>query len=227
MTAMLSMRSWRRWTGVLLTATAVTAGCDRVVTGSPGAQDDDGPPAAELLLAPDRFPGPYRAAVLDGVAAQRALQVIDGVPAGAAVSPPGCAPTTPAAADVAVAEGIHPETASRLVVAVIRPAPQLSTRAAQLRDCASFTTGLGDAATSVTVTMLPAPPIDADESVAVDQSARTPAAQPMWRSLTLVAQIGAVRVSTTWRHDGASGAPDTSSLDTLFREAVSTARRHG
>jgi hypothetical protein len=48
------------------------------------------------------------------------------------------------------------------------------------------------------------------------------------RTLTLVAQIGDVRLSATWLHDGAQHSePDTQSLDTLFADAVLKMRRVG
>ena len=52
----------------------------------------------------------------------------------------------------------------------------------------------------------------------------------MRRTLTLAAQIGDVRVSATWLHEGPREAtpdagPDTQALDTLFADAVLKVRR--
>jgi hypothetical protein len=66
----------------------------------------------------------------------------------------------------------------------------------------------------------------------------------MRRTLTLAAQIGDVRVSATWLHEGTPDtapdiapdtapniapdtAPDTQALDTLFNDAVLKVRRVG
>jgi hypothetical protein len=75
----------------------------------------------------------------------------------------------------------------------------------------------------VTVALLPAPPVDADASAAIDQTVRSQAVTR--RTLTFVAQIGDTRVSATWLHDGDGGDPDTSALDALFSAAVLKARR--
>jgi hypothetical protein len=44
--------------------------------------------------------------------------------------------------------------------------------------------------------------------------------------LTLAAQVGDVRLTTTWLHTGTQ-SPDTQSLDTLFTDAVLKVRRVG
>ncbi len=54
----------------------------------------------------------------------------------------------------------------------------------------------------VTVTVLSAPPVDADGTYAVDQTVTAESSGPMRRMLTLAAQIGDVRVSATWFHEG-------------------------
>ena len=54
----------------------------------------------------------------------------------------------------------------------------------------------------------------------------------MRRTLTLAAQVGDVRVSATWLHEGTPEAtpdvaPDTQALDALFTDAVLKVRRNG
>ena len=53
----------------------------------------------------------------------------------------------------------------------------------------------------------------------------TPASER--RTLTLAAQIGDTRVSATWLQEPAVDDPDTTSLDTLFSDAVVKLRRNG
>ena len=84
----------------------------------------------------------------------------------------------------------------------------------------------------VTVTVVPAPPVDADDSYAVDQTVTYGASGSMRRTLTLAAQVGDVRVSATWLHEGTPEAtpdvvPDTQALDALFTDAVLKVRRNG
>ena len=101
-----------------------------------------------------------------------------------------------------------------------RPAPPLRARVEQLTACPSFTAVLGPDTSTVTATVLPAPPVDADDSYAVEQTV-TAESGSVRRTLTLVAQIGEVQLSATWMQDGAPDtAPDSQSLDTLFTDAV-------
>ena len=77
------------------------------------------------------------------------------------------------------------------------------------------------------VTVLPAPPVDADDTYAVDQTVTITVGSER-TTLTLAAQVGDARVSATWLQDPAVGCePDTSSLDALFSDAVVKVRRDG
>jgi hypothetical protein len=216
----------------LVMVTAVLAGCTRVIVGAvhpvaPGGDEHAPIPVADLLIEPERFTALYPAAVLDGTAVYRVLQDIAGVPDGYVVTPPECAPQPLAPHHTAAAEGIDSQDASSLIVAVTSPAPPLDTRVEQLTSCPSFTAGRGPDTISVTVTLLPAPPVDADDSYAVDQTV-TSQSGPVRRTLTLVAQIGEVRLSATLLHDGTiETTPDSQSLDTLFTDAVLKVRRGG
>jgi hypothetical protein len=79
----------------------------------------------------------------------------------------------------------------------------------------------------VTIDLPPAPPVDADDSYAVDQTVTTQSSeQPDSRTLTLVALVGDVRVTASWQHHGSSdGTPDTQALDALFTDAVLKVRQ--
>jgi hypothetical protein len=229
MAPMVSTLSWCLRGCAVFLVTVLLAGCSRVIVGAPqpSAAGGEGPliPIADLLIAPDRFPAHYPAAVLDDTAVYRALQDIDGVLVGSVVTPRDCAPPALAQGDTAAAEGIDSATASSLIVMVTRPAPPLRHRVDQLRACPSFAAGHGEAASTVSVTLLPAPPVDADDTYAADQTVKT--TDSVRRSLTLAAQIGETRVTATWLQDPAIDDPDTASLDTLFRDAVLKVRRGG
>jgi hypothetical protein len=201
----------------LVMVTALLAGCTRLIVGTthpvePGGDEHAPIPVADLLIEPERFPERYPAAVLDGTAVYRVLQDIAGVPDGYVVTPPECAPRPLAPDHTAAAEGIDSHDASSLIVAVTSPAPPLDTRVEQLTSCPSFTAGRGP---------------DTDDSYAVDQTV-TSQSGPVRRTLTLVAQVGEVRLSATLLHDGTiETTPDSQSLDTLFTDAVLKVRRGG
>ena len=75
----------------------------------------------------------------------------------------------------------------------------------------------------VTTELPPAPPVDADDSFAVDQTV-TPESSGAsgTRTLTLVARVADVQVTTSWQGvvDTSEAGPDTQALDTLFTDAV-------
>ena len=226
MVAMLS-RCLRRC--ALLMAAVLMAGCSRVIIGTTqAAEAGEKPPVpiAQLLIEPNRFPPQYRASVLDDAAVDRALQDIDGVPTGSAVTPIDCTPPVMWHGEAAAVEGINildSASASRLIVVVTRPASSLATRLDQLRGCPTFDVGQGEDAATVNVTVLPAPPVDAEDTYAVEQTVASPESERT--SLTFAAQVGDSRVSVTWLQDSAVDEADTSSLDAVFRDAVVKLRR--
>jgi hypothetical protein len=215
----------------LFTVSAPVGGCARMVEGSPSsaapaAASVRSVPIADLLIEPTRFPAQYPAVVVDPSIVSRLLRQIDGVPEGSAVTPPQCAPPPVAAAEGAGVQGVDQENGASLIVTVTRPAPSLRTRVDQLEGCPSFTsTAVGDATqpSEVTVELPPAPPVDAEDSYAVDQTV-TPrdAGASGTRTLTLVARVADVRVTASWQGivDTADAGPNTEQLDTLFTNAV-------
>ncbi len=219
------------WCAVL-TAAVLVGGCARVVTGTARAGDPRVAPAppvpvADLLIEPTRFPSQYPASALPPKDVDRVLGEIDGVPAGSEVTPPECAPLPMLAQQKAAVQGTDDETGSRLIVTVIRPVPSVRARVTQLTDCPSFTITAGaDEVSEVTVDLPPAPPVDADDSYAVDQTVTAQSAAEGTRTLTLVALIEDVRVTASWQQDGsADDTPDTQALDTLFTDAVLKVRQ--
>jgi hypothetical protein len=139
------------------------------------------------------------------------------------VTPHECTPPVHWHSESVGVEGVDSGTASRLVVVVTRPAPPLSSRLDQLRRCPTFTVGPGENGSTVNVSVLPAPPVDADDTYAVEQTVTTPESERT--ILTFAAQIGDTRVSASWLQDPAIDEADTSSLDTLFRDSVVKVRR--
>ncbi len=217
-----------------LTAAVLVGGCARVVAGTARVGDPHVAPArpipvADLLIEPSRFPAQYPAAALPPKDVDRALGEIDGVPAGSEVTPPECAPLPVLAEQRAAVQGTDDESGSRLVVTVARPVPSVRARVTQLTDCRSFTStegGEDGEVSEVTVDLPPAPPVDADDSYAVDQTVTAEsAAEPNTRTLTLVALIDDVRVTASWQQHGSSDDPDTEAVDTLFTEAVLKVRK--
>lgn len=213
----------------LLMAAVLLGACSRVIVGSTQTVESLGEkppvPIAKLLIEPNRFPPLYPAAVLDDAALDRALQDIDGVQTGAVVTPHDCTPPVLWHSDVVGVQGVDSATASRLIVVMTRPAPPLSDRLDQLRRCPSFAVGRGEDESTVSLTVLPAPPVDADDTYAVEQTVTTPDSERA--VLTFAAQVGDTRVSATWMQDPAVDEADASSLDTLFRDAVVKLRRDG
>jgi hypothetical protein len=215
----------------LLTVAALVGGCARAVSGSAQSADPEARPArpipiAELLIEPTRFPEQFPAVVVDPSIVPRLLRQIDGVTDGSVVTPPECAPPPVAAAEGAAAQGVDQQTGASLIVTVTRPAPSLRARVDQLVGCSSFTSVVeGDvpATSEVTTELPPAPPVDADDSFAVDQTV-TPESSGAsgTRTLTLVARVADVQVTTSWQGvvDTSEAGPDTQALDTLFTDAV-------
>jgi hypothetical protein len=227
---MVGTLSWSLRVCALVAAVTVVAGCSRVLVGAahPVTPTAEPKPVTlpDLLIEPDSFPAGYPAAVLDGTAVYRALQDVDGVPAGSVVTPPECVPLPLAPQQTAAVQGVDSENASSLLLTVTRPAAPLRARADQLTACPSVTAVRGEDVSTITAAVLPAPPVDADDTYAVDQTVTAESTGLMSRTLTVAAQIGDIRISATWLHDGtAETAPDTHALDSLFTDAVLKVRR--
>jgi hypothetical protein len=219
----------------VLTVAVLVGGCARMVTGTARAGDPQVRPAppipvAGLLIEPTRFPTQYPAVVVDPSIVTRLLRQIDGVADGSVVTPPECVPPPVTAAEGAAVQGVDQQSGASLIVTVTRPSPSLRARVDQLVGCSSFTTvveGEVPQTSEVTTDLPPAPPVDADESFAVDQTV-TPESSGAsgTRTLTLVALIADVQVTTSWQGVvDTSDGPDTQALDTLFTDAVLKVRQ--
>lgn len=214
---------------MLAAVLVVTAGvgCSRTVDGTLQPSGPDGSVAlTSLLIDPGRFPDNYSATVLKPQSAEQAIRDIGGVPAGSQVTPPECAPLPPGPApqDAVAVQGVDEATSSRLTIALTQVDAGLTTRRDQVRGCPSFSVTTGDLTATVTTAPLPAPPVDTDDSFAVDQTVDAQA-EPPARAKVLLGQIADVRITAAWQSAGQAARPDAEKLDTLFTDAVLKVRR--
>lgn len=208
----------------------VLVGCSSTVTGtaepsagSATSSARSGVDLSTLLIDPSSFPAPYDALVLPQQAISQAAPDLSGIPAGAEVSPAGCKPADQDFGPTGTAMIVGTDNDSRSTISIELTAVDepLSARKEQLEQCGEVTATKSGATSTVTSTLTPAPPIDADDTLAVRQTVASGAGgdavtQSM---LTLMAQIDGVRVSATFMSFG-SGTPDATTLDELFTAAV-------
>ncbi|MBF9319915.1 hypothetical protein B5566_15905 [Mycobacterium sp. MHSD3] len=180
-------------------------------------------PVGALLLAPTDFPYQYPATTLDPGAAGLALRDIRGVPDAATVAPTTCTPEPVPAVpqDAAVAVGTNESDNSTITVAVLRVPQPLATYKTQLERCTSYTFTDPDQVTStVTASQAVAPPINADDSVAVNQTVSpSGAGNGTQTTLSLIAQIADIRIQATYMTFQGT-EPDAVLLDQAFTAAV-------
>ncbi|MFD1814063.1 sensor domain-containing protein [Rhodococcus gannanensis] len=190
---------------------------DGAVTGTIEA------PLASMLLSPEDFPARYEALVLPDNAVEQATADLDGIPAGASVDPAGCKPPPQTFGPDAAALIVGTDNAARTTISVelARVDRTLDVRESELAECPEVTTTRNGATATVTTTMLPAPPLNADDTMALRQTVTSGNAdQTVTQSmLRLVAQVDDVRISATHMSFG-DEAPDSAALDQLFTEAV-------
>lgn len=216
-----------RASGAVVLACAVLGGCVRTTDGAGGLDADAKPVVlADALLDPARFPPSYPAAVLDAQATGEAIAAVDGVPAGATVDPPGCAPprVAPGPRGAVAAQGVDSETGAALTVVLTRADADLADRREQLGRCGSLTATAGEVVTTVETALLPPPPVDADDSLATEATIRR-STEPAVRVRALSAQVDEVWLTVAWLDNDPAVEPDTSSLDLLFGDALSSLRR--
>lgn len=212
----------------------VLVGCSSTVTGtaepSAGSTTSSQPDTDlnALLIDPSSFPAPYDALVLTQQAISQAAPDLSGIPAGAEVSPAGCKPADQDFGPTSTAMIVGTDNDSRSTISIELTAVDepLSTRMEQLEQCGEVTATKSGATSTVTSTLTPAPPIDADDTLAVRQTVSSGAGgdavtQSM---LTLMAQIDNVRVAATFMSFG-SETPDAMTLDELFTAAVQKAKQ--
>ncbi len=208
---------------VLVGCSSTVTGTAEPSTGSATSSARSGVDLSTLLIDPSSFPAPYDALVLPQQAISQAAPDLSGIPAGAEVSPAGCKPADQDFGPTGTAMIVGTDNDSRSTISIELTAVDepLSARKEQLEQCGEVTATKSGATSTVTSTLTPAPPIDADDTLAVRQTVASGAGgdavtQSM---LTLMAQIDGVRVSATFMSFG-SGTPDATTLDELFTAAV-------
>ncbi|MEU6581608.1 sensor domain-containing protein [Nocardia sp. NPDC046763] len=206
------------------------AACGNTVSGHPIAARNPVPAAtsdtglAGLLPDPSQFPSRYTAIVLPAGSANQAANDLEGYLPGAQVDPNTCAPVTPTAGP-AVAVGTDDTTRATLTVALTRSGQPLSALRDQLQRCGTVRVGHSGITSVVTTQLDPAPPVNADDSLALRRTVGTDkSATGLTRTMqTLVGQIGDVRIAVTYMTSGSTS--DSEALDALFTTAVRKVRK--
>lgn len=213
--------------GVVVLAGALLCACVRFTDGTAAPAADAKPVVlADALLEPSRFPPAYLAAVTDPQATGEAVAAVEGVPVGANVEPPGCAPPRVGLGPehAVAARGVDSDTGAALTVILTRTDTALSVRRDQIARCTSLTATAGEVISTVDTVLLAPPPVESDESLASEATILR-STEPAVRVLTLSAQIDEARLTVAWLNTDPGVEPDTSALDVLFTDALLTLRR--
>lgn len=217
---------------VLVAAGALIAGCGSTVSGEPVAQSASAPRhvSADLntmLIDPATFPAPYTALELPPQEASQAAQDLSGIAAGAKVEPPGCAAPQRKKSGEQPVVAVGTDNAKRATISVelARATDTLGAFEDRAKQCPEVTATVDGATATVRSELLPPPPLDADATLALSRSVQSGVGttQVTQSMLTLIAQVGDVRVSATHMTFGAD-KPDTATLDQVFTEAVQRVR---
>ncbi|MDJ0391747.1 sensor domain-containing protein [Rhodococcus sp. G-MC3] len=186
-------------------------------TAAPSGSED----LDSLLIDPSAFPGKYDAIVLPPQAIAQASPDLTGIPAGAEVSPAGCKPKDVVPGSAALIVGTDNANRATISIELTSVDEPLSVREDQLTECAEVEATKSGATSKIRSTITPAPPIDADETLAVRQtvSSGTGTESVTQSMLTLMAQVGGVRIAATHMSFDAA-TPDAETLDELFTAAV-------
>jgi hypothetical protein len=177
---------------------------------------------SELLLTPEEFPEPFGAVVLPPQAVPMAAPDLVGVPRGATVDPSECEPPEQDYGPNGTVMAVGTDNATRATISVelTKVDAPLDELEAQTRQCPSMTVTANGVTTTVTTEILPPSPIDADKTMSLRRTVVSPkAAAGDQTMLTLIAQVGDVRVATTLMTFG-SATPSTAPLDQAFTAAV-------
>lgn len=189
--------------------------------GSVSSVPSGGSDLGALLVDPSVFPSPYEAIVLPPQAIAQASPDLTGIPAGAEVSPAGCKPADVQPGTAALIVGTDNANRATISVELTTVDEPLSVRGEQLEQCAEVQASKSGATSTIRSTITPAPPIDADETLAVRQtvSSGTGSDSVTQSMLTLMAQVGDVRVAATYMSFG-DESTDAATLDEVFTAAV-------
>lgn len=185
---------------------------------------------SDLLLTPAEFPQPFDAVVLPPQAVPMAAPDLVGVPRGATVDPADCAPPKQdyGPEGTVMAVGTDNSTRSTISVELTRIDTSLTELEAQTEDCTSMTVTANGVTTTVTTVILPPSPIAADQTLSLRRTVTAPSSATGDQSmLTLLAQVGDVRIAATLMTFGAAngtGNAATVQLDQAFTAAVQKVR---
>ncbi|NEW43701.1 sensor domain-containing protein [Nocardia cyriacigeorgica] len=215
--------------GMLAVVALLTAGCGSNLTGHAVSAEPTAVTRqvqdrlATLLPDPQEFPDRYPAVVLQPEAAGQAAGDLDGVGAGASVSPAECTPpeTYPGPDRLAVAVGTDDAARATLTVELTRTDQPLVRLRNQVQQCERIRVSRSGTASTVTTELEQAPQVDADDAMALR---RTVAPDVGGAGLTqsmssLLAQVGDVRIAVTYM-SFSDAQPDVEALEQLFRTTV-------
>nr|WP_296770202.1 sensor domain-containing protein [Rhodococcus sp. (in: high G+C Gram-positive bacteria)] len=197
------------------------AGTPEPAGSSPSSSAGSAVDLDALLIDPASFPAQYDAIVLPPQAIAQASPDLTGIPAGAEVSPAGCKPADVAPGTAALIVGTDNANRATISIELTSVGEPLSAREDQLKECNEVQATKSGATSTIESTITPAPPIDADETLAVRQtvSSGTGSEAVTQSMLTLMAQVGDVRIAATHMSFD-SATPDAETLDELFTAAV-------
>ncbi|MFE6925734.1 sensor domain-containing protein [Nocardia sp. NPDC057663] len=207
---------------------AALAGCGQSISGTPVAQSAmavrhvDGA-LADLLPGPQQFPARYPAVVLPPQVAAAAAGDLDGVGAGATVSPADCTPPEPEAGAEPAAVVVGSDDASRatLTVELSRTAEQFARLRDRLGECEQIRVGRAGAESTVTTVLGKTVPVGAEDAVSLRRTVvpDVGGAGLTQTMQTSIGQIGDVRITVTSMTFGA-GQPDGAAVEEMFATAV-------
>ncbi|GGG08355.1 hypothetical protein GCM10007304_23050 [Rhodococcoides trifolii] len=174
-----------------------------------------------MLVDPSVFPAPYEAVVLPQQAAAAAAQDLDGIGADASVDPAGCKPSArgTAAGSTALVVGTDNETRATISIELTRVRDSLADQVSQWEQCPSVQATSNDVVSTVTTDLVPAPPIDADDTAAYRRTVTSGSGEVTQSMLSLVAQKSDVRITATFM-SFSGDTPDSATLDELFTQSV-------
>ncbi|MCQ4122246.1 DUF5642 family protein [Rhodococcus tibetensis] len=214
---------------LLAAAAGVLSSCSSAVPGvaQPASGVTAGVPSGKglsaLLLDPSDFPSRYQAIVLPPQAVSMAAPDLTGVPQDAVVEPSECAPPPQDYGPTGTVMAVGTDNVSRstITVELAKTDAPLDELAQQTADCGEITVASSGAESTVTTDLMPAPPIRADDTLALRRTVRSGSdGDKVTQSMaTVIAQVGDVRVSATFMSFGDASA-DTVALDDLFTKAV-------
>lgn len=178
---------------------------------------------SKLLLEPAEFPAGFNAVVLPPQAVSVAAPDLTGVPQNATVNPSKCTPPQQDYGPVstAMAVGTDNDTRATITVELTRSQATVDELEDQATECDRFTVTSSGTESTVTTQVMPPPPIDADDTLALRRTVESGGGREavVQSMTTLVAAVGDVRVAATMMSFGPS-RPNLAPLDATFVTAV-------